>query len=230
MPEEQEKTRLWPEIVYVDKRGAAKATKSLDLPFREGFGLGLVASQARYVDTVLAQAGLPEPSEWAKILAVQGNIPSVRRLIEPSQLEMNAAVLFTTLAFSPQGQWRAIIKKFFKECGLETSIPRGRPLLSPSKVTALTCGKLIEEAQAKLSHGFAIKTAAKERGGFNSGDDEIAEKLRACGYDNQRITVILGAASEADAACRYIATILGRKPKTIQNIFSDYKKLLKKRI
>jgi hypothetical protein len=230
MTDKQKKVPLWPDIVYVDEHGAAKATKSLDIPFREGFGLGLVISQTRYMDKVLAQAELAEPSEWSKILAVQQNLPSVRRLTQHSPLEMNAAVLFTTLAFSPQSQWRIVIQKFFTECGLGAEIPRGRPRLNSSKVTALACGKLIEGVQTKLNLGFAIKTAAKRKGGFSSGDDQITAKLTDCGYDNQEIVAMLAARNVQDAACRYFENIRGtphRSLKTIRNIFSEYKRLKK---
>jgi hypothetical protein len=231
MAEKQDKARLWPEIVYVDKHGAAKPTKSLDLPFREGFGLGLVAAQTRYMDKVLAQAEIAEPSQWSKIVAVRRDVPSVRRLMQHSPLEMNAAILFTTLAFSPQSQWRTIIQNFFKECGLDAEIPRGRPRLNPSKVTVLACGKLIEKAQTELKHGFAIKAVATRKGDFSSDDEHITAKLRACGYHDQQIAAILEATSIGDAACRYFQKAQGpshRRLKRIRNIFSEYK-LLNKR-
>jgi len=232
MAEREQKERLWPDIIYVDEHGAAKDTKSLDLPFREGFGLGLVALQIRFLDKVLAQADLAEPSEWSKIVAVGRDVPSIRRLMQHSPLEMNAAILLTTLAFSPQNQRRTIIRKFFKECGLDAEIPRGRPRLNPSEVSALVCGKLIEGYEMKLKPGYQIKRAAQKSGGFDSGDEQISSKLNACGYDKQEIEAIRSASSAGDAACRYFEKIQGashRAPKTIRNIFSEYKRL-KKRI
>jgi hypothetical protein len=228
---EKQKKRLWPDIIYVDQQGAIKTTKSLDIPFREGFGYDLVVSQIRYMEKVLSQAELAVPREWSKILAVQQTLPSVRRLIQHSPLEMNAAVLFTTLAYSPQSQWRIIIQEFFKKCSLAAEIPRGRPRLNPSKVTALACGKLIEEAETKLKHGFTIKAAAKRNRGFSSGDEQIETKLRACGYDNQQIEAILIARNIRDAACRYFEKIQGtphRSLKRIRNIYWEYKNLKKR--
>jgi hypothetical protein len=229
MPEKQKEDRLWPEMVYAEEHGAAKATKSLDLPFREGFGLGLVTSQTRFLDKVLAQAELAEPSDWSKIVTVGRGVPSIRRLMQHSPLEMNAAILFTALAYSPKNQWRTIIQKFFKECGLDGEIPRGRPRSNPSEVTALVCGKLIAGYEVKLNPGYKIKTAAQKRGGFDSDDDQIATKLAASGYDKEQIASILAASSAGDAACRYFEKIQGtprRHLKTIRNIYSEYKKLL----
>jgi hypothetical protein len=228
MSDDRKKERLWPDIIYFDEQGQAKATKSLDLPFREGFKWGLVSAQTQFMDKVLAQAKLPEPSEWSKIVAVQQSLQSVRRLIQHSPLEMNSAVLFTTLMYSRQSEWRTIIKKFFKECGLDGAIPLGRPRLSPSKVTALCVGKLIEEGQTKLVRGWAIKAAAKKKGGVRSGDEQITMELRARGYDNQQVTAILAAHSSQDAACRYFEKIQGTPPrdlKTIRNIYWQYRNL-----
>lgn len=190
-----------------------------------------LADRSHFLESLLAQAGLPASEEWHMILALsqRENITSIWKRAHPSTLETNAAALLTALAFSSSEQWVKLIRGFFKAHGLEPGI-RGRRAVYPKDRTDFRRGIHIDDAIERLEPGFQFKSHAKLRGGFSSDDEEIATALENQGYNRVEISALLTAATVQDAACKCYFATEGKKLsitlKGIQNSYARYKRLV----
>jgi hypothetical protein len=200
----------------------------VELPWRGS--IGIVGRQTRFYDSVEALAELPKREELPKILQASRRvgIPSIWNRARPSALESSAAALLTALAFSGRKQWVPLIRQFFKTHGLKVGL-RGRPRLHPRQLKHMVRGIEIDHMVARLQKGFETRTRLRRLGGFNSGDEEIAAKLKTQGYSQSETDVIVRGATLQDAACRLYHATTGKRENVkldaIRNSYAKYKSL-----
>jgi hypothetical protein len=96
----------------------------------------------------------------------------------------------------------------------------------------VTRGLEIERVIDRLMPGYQINVQAKKLGGYASGEEQIAAKLKAQGFDEQEVKAIIEARSAQDAACRYFHATPGDVHVSFKSIRNDYAKFkrLKKRV
>jgi hypothetical protein len=206
-----------------------RAFVGIDLPWRGS--PKIVARVSRFFDRILEMAELPEPEQWAMILAVSQrySIPSIWSRVRPSLLENNAAALLTALAFSNRKDWPKLIIAFFKAHKLTHGL-RGRPVLNSRDRTDSLRGIQIDKLITKLRNGYQSKSTAKRKGGFASGDEQVAEQLTNHGYSAKQTQTILESRTLQDAGCRlYLELHKGEENVSlmaIRNSYARYKRLM----
>jgi len=188
----------------------------------------------QFTDRLEALCGLPSREELPRILEVSNSraLPTIWRRARLSPLEEKAIVLFVVLAFSSNERRPGLVREFFKHEGWGIDI-RGRPRLDPrdEDLRPLMRGLQIEKIIARLMPGFLFKAQAKEKGGYDSGEKQIAEGLKGQGFYERETKAIMEGRSAQDAACRYFCASQSGVNVSCKSIRNDYAKfkLLKKR-
>jgi hypothetical protein len=188
----------------------------------------------QFTDELEALCGLPSREELPRILALSATnaLPGIWQRARLSPLEEKAINIISVLAFSSGKHWRRLLREFFEHEGWQIDL-RGRPRLDPrdEDLRPIMRGLQIEEIISRLTPGFLLKQQAKEKRGYESGEEQIAERLKDRGYGERETKAILEGRFAQDAACRYFcATQTGTNVncKSIRNDYAKFK-LLKKR-
>jgi hypothetical protein len=225
-----DKTKKAKQTNLISQEWNDRVFTGVDLPWRGS--PEIVATQGRFFDQVLALAGIPEHDQLPKILAIseQHDMPLIWRRARLSPLENSAAAVLTALAFTHHKDWPQLIKAFFKSHNLSAGLRGGRPRLHPRDMKDMDRGIQIDNLIARLEKGFEIKLSAKRVGGFASGDEQTAVKLRDLGYDGKEIKEILKSKTLQDAGCRLFLAIPRKNGEsvdlhTIRNSYARYKLL-----
>ena len=191
-------------------------------------GLDAFRRLVRFYDRVLELAELPEREELPKILKVASkhSLPSIWRRVRHSKLETMAALLITTLAFSPRKNWGRTVREYLVQHRLEIKL-RGRPLKNVEDLDDLARGRAIDRLIPGLQKGFQIKVEAKRKGGGTIEDEETASKLKEEGLEPEAIDAILKEQRLEGAGCRFYRETQENSVqlRSIKNSYARYKSM-----
>src|ERR1700733_335701 len=154
-----------------------------------------------------ALCDLPKGPELRRILEVSSTTEqsSIWRRARLSPLEEKAIQIFSILAFSSKERWCHLLRRFFRFEGWPGDL-RGQPRLDfrSKELRPIARGLGIEKLVSRLRPGYEMCALAKKRGGYNSGEEQIAIQLKALHLDEHEREALLRSKSVEDAACRYL--------------------------
>jgi hypothetical protein len=183
----------------------------------------------QFRDKLEALCGLPRREELPRILELStaSALPPVWHRARLSALEEKAIDIFSVLIFTSKKHWRDLLREFFQQERWQVDL-RGRPTLDlrDKELRYVKRGLEIERAIARLTPGHQIKVRAKKNKGYGSGEEQMAEQLKARGFDEREVEAIVNARSAQDSALRYFfATQKGVhvSRKSIRNDYAKFK-------